>query len=138
MATEPVPKQIPIFPSSNFDGTVAFYEKLGFVEENRFGSNYLIIEHPAGLELHFYGAGKVKTRSNDHAGYIRFDAAEPVEALHSAWAEAAADPTFGDVAGKAGRVLGLTDTDYGLKEFAVLDVDGNLLRVGGVTGDVVQ
>jgi len=133
MAIDQAPAQLPIFPSSDFDRTVAFYSALEFDEVSRFGSNYLIIEHASGIELHFYGAGKVKSKSNDHAVYIRFETVEPVDELHSAWSAIAATTAFDVVAGKAGRVLPPTDTDYGLREFALLDADGNLLRIGSPT-----
>ncbi len=131
MATPQAPTQIPVFPSSDFERTAAFYATLGFIESNRFGTNYLILEHPVGIELHFYGAGKVKSKANDHAVYIRFGSVEPVNSLHSAWEVIAESSGFAVVAGKAGRVLPPVDTDYGLREFALLDADGNLLRIGG-------
>lgn len=131
MATQQAPTQIPIFPSSDFDRTTAFYDTLGFIEENRYGTNYLIVQHPVGIELHFYGAGKVKSKANDHAVYIRFGSVVPVDSLHAGWAVIAESSGFAVVAGKAGRVLPPVDTDYGLREFALLDPDGNLLRIGG-------
>lgn len=131
MAIDTAPTQIPIFPSSDFDQTVTFYSLLGFIEENRYGSHYLIVGHPSGIELHFYGAGKVKSKSNDHACYVRFSSAEPVDELHQQWSLVAEEPGFAAIAGKAGRVIEPIDTDYGLREFALLDSDGNLLRIGG-------
>ena len=125
------PVQIPIFPSSDFDRTAAFYSVLGFAETNRFGSVYLIIEHAVGVELHFFGAGKVKTTRNDHAAYIRLTSSTNSDALYASWAEAADSPEFAVAAGKAGRLVAPSDTDYGLREFALLDNDGNLLRIGG-------
>ncbi len=134
MATPNAPTQIPIFPSSDFDRTAAFFEMLGFTEEARYGANYLIITHPMTLELHFYGAGKVKSKANDHAAYVRFDSVEPIDSLHAAWELAARSSGFAVVAGKAGRVLPPVDTDYALREFALLDPDGNLIRLGGNLG----
>lgn len=131
MATSTSPTQIPIFPSSDFDRTAAYYEMLGFIEETRYGMNYLIIKHPVGLELHFYGAGKVKSKTNDHAAYFRFASVGLIDSLHTIWEAAAVSSTFAAIAGKAGRVLAPMDTDYGLREFALLDPDGNLLRLGG-------
>lgn len=123
--------QLPIFPSSDFDRTAAFYGTLSFTEENRFGDYYLILEHEAGMELHFYGAGRVKTKSNDHAAYIRFETAAESDELYERWAPIAESSAFSAVAGKAGRLVHPSDTDYGLREFALLDSDGNLLRIGG-------
>lgn len=125
--------QIPVFPSSGFDGTAAFYAHLGFTETNRFDDHYLIIEHPVGMELHFYGAGSVKPRTNDHAVYIRFETATPVDELFTRWNGLTNTPAFARLAGKIGRLTPPVDTDYGLREFALIDHDGNLLRIGGVT-----
>lgn len=124
--------QIPVFPSSGFDGTVAFYKHLRFTESARHGDNYLILEHELGMELHFYGAGSVKPRTNDHAMYVRFDSATEVDELYTLWNGLANTPAFARVAGKIGRLHAPVDADYGLREFAVIDHDGNLMRIGGV------
>lgn len=121
--------QIPIFPSSDFDATVAFYSHLEFSESARYGDYYLIVGHPIGLELHFFSAN-VKPRSNDHNAYARFDSLEELDALFARWNGFANTPAFARVAGKIGRLHAATDTDYGMREFAVVDHDGNLLRIG--------
>ncbi|MFT7474759.1 MAG: catechol 2,3-dioxygenase-like lactoylglutathione lyase family enzyme [Verrucomicrobiales bacterium] len=125
------PKQIPILPSSDFDATTAFYVLLGFTEIDRFGDHYLLLEHTIGMELHFYCAGKVKPKSNDHAAYIRFETDDEANALHTRWNGITNTPGFARVAGKVGRLTSISYTDYGLREFALLDLDGNLLRIGG-------
>ena len=128
--------QIPIFPSSDLDATAAFYAAIGFAETARFADHYLILVHAdAGMELHFYGAGKVKPKSNDHAAYVRYETATEVSLLHTRWVGITNTPGFARVSGKMGRLVAMTDTDYGLREFALLDLDGNLLRIGGVITD---
>lgn len=122
--------QLPIFPSSDFDATVELYSLIDFNEGNRFGEQYLIIDHPLGLELHFFPA-KVKPRSNDHMAYIRFEALADLDALAERWAGLTNTPAFARAAGKIGRLHAPVDTDYGLREFALVDADGNLLRIGG-------
>ncbi len=122
--------QIPIFPSSGFDGTIAFYSHFGFAETARHGDEYLIVEHPSGIELHFYGGGTVKPRTNDHAAYVRFQSVETLDQLYARWNGLGNTPAFSRVAGKIGRLHAPVDTDYGLREFAVIDHDGNLLRLG--------
>lgn len=42
------------------------------------------------------------------------------DALHAAW----------QAAGTGGRLTAVADTPYGLREFAHIDPDGNLLRIG--------
>ena len=122
-------KQIPIFPSSDFDRTVEFYGRIDFVEGARYGDEYLIIDHPAGLELHFYAA-KVKPRTNDHGAYVRFDSLDELDALYARWNGLTNTPAFARADGKIGRMHNAVDTDYGMREFALLDADGNLLRLG--------
>ena len=123
-------KQIPIFPSSDFDRTVELYSRIGFIESRRHGGEYLIIEHAgAELELHFY-ADKVKPRTNDHGAYIRFDSIDDFDALYARWKGLTNTPAFARAAGKIGKMTAAVDTDYGMREFALLDADGNLLRVG--------
>ncbi len=135
MGSEPSSRtmQIPIFPSSGFDGTAAFYARIDFSETNRFGDDYLILEHDAGLELHFYPA-KVKPRTNDHGAYVRFDSLDELDALYKRWNGLTNTPAFARVAGKIGKLHAPVDTDYGLREFALLDADGNLLRFGAPHG----
>lgn len=122
--------QIPIFPSSGFDGTAAFYGHIGFAETARFGDGYAILVHPAGMELHFCSAN-VKARTNDHGAYVRFDSLDELDSLYAAWNGRSNTPAFARIAGKIGRLHAPVDTDYGLREFALIDHDGNLLRLGG-------
>ena len=126
-------KQIPIFPSSDFDRTVELYGRIDFVEVNRFGDEYMIIEHPVGMELHFFSSG-VKPRTNDHGAYIRFESLDEFEDLYRRWNGLTNTPAFARAAGKIGRMHAAVDTDYGLREFALLDADGNLLRLGAPLG----
>ncbi|HET9614784.1 MAG TPA: hypothetical protein VFP22_08225, partial [Candidatus Limnocylindrales bacterium] len=93
----------------------------GFVQDGKWG-DYLILVHPAGVELHFHleghwGYGGV----NSGEAYIRFDSASEAEDLHRAWAAA------------AGSVSEPHETFYGLVEFALDDPFGNKIKVGGPT-----
>ena len=121
--------QLPIFPSGAFDATAAFYGHLEFDEAGRFGDEYLIMTHTAGLELHFFSAS-VKPRTNDHGAYVRFEERADLDALYTRWNGRCNTPAFARVAGKIGRLGAPVDTDYGLREFALIDHDGNLLRLG--------
>ena len=113
---------IPILPSSDFDDTSEFFARLGFSENGRWPESYLILEHPVGIELHFFWSKRLSPRTNDHGVYIRFDTAEAVDELHAHWAVV-------DLGG--GRITEPEDMDFGLREFAVLDPMRNLLRIGG-------
>lgn len=125
-------KQIPIFPSGDFDRTVELYSRIDFTESNRYGSDYLIIEHSAGLELHFYSAN-VKPRTNDHGAYVRITLLADLDSLYKRWSGLTNTPAFARAAGKIGKLHAAVDTDYGMREFALIDADGNLLRIGAPT-----
>ena len=114
---------IPILPSPDFDDTVRFYELIGFSEEGRWPGRYLIIEHPAAIELHFFHLPDLDVASNDHGAYIRFDSDFEAESLYNQWW--AARP-------EGGSLREPSTTDYGMFEFALLDPHRNLLRVGGL------
>ena len=122
-------EQIPIFPSSDFDRTAAFYGRIEFTEANRFGEDYLIVEHDAGIELHFFPAS-TKPRTNDHGAYVRFGSTDQLDEIYSRWLGLTNTPAFARVAGKIGKLHAPVDTDYAMREFALLDADGNLLRLG--------
>ena len=113
---------IPILPSPDFDQTTAFYELIGFSEEGRWPGAYLILEHAASIELHFFHAPKLNTTKNNHGAYIRFDSDFEAESLYNQWWAASPD---------GGTLHPPGATEYGLLEFALLDPHGNLLRVGG-------
>jgi hypothetical protein len=115
---------VPILPSRNLDETLAFYLRLGFelqgapIEKYR----YLIIGR-GSIELHFWDAPDVDPLTTDASCYIRVDDAD---ALHREWQEVGieSDPVTGS------RLMPPVDTDYGIREFALVDRSGNLLRVG--------
>jgi catechol 2,3-dioxygenase-like lactoylglutathione lyase family enzyme len=115
---------VPILPSRNLDETLEFYEQLGFelrgapIEKYR----YLIIGR-GSIEVHFWDAPDVDPLTTDASCYIRVDDAD---ALHREWEAVGvqSDPVTGS------RLMPPTDTEYGLREFALVDKSGNLLRVG--------
>ena len=115
-------KTIPILPSKDFDETAQFYAALAFREVGRWPRAYLILRREDDLELHFWSKPEVDAATNDVACYIRFDNAAEAIALYRAWASNVPP---------AGRLHPPKETDYGLVEFALLDVHGNLLRIGG-------
>ncbi len=115
-------KTIPILPSKDFSETAEFYAALAFREVGRWPREHLILRRDDGLELHFWNKPEVDAATNDVACYIRFDTALEARALHEAWASCLPP---------GGRLHPPKGTDYGLVEFALLDVHGNLLRIGG-------
>ena len=115
---------VPILPSRNLDETLAFYERLGF--RNRGAPpdewNYLIIGRDGG-ELHFIDAPTVDPLTTDAGCYVRVTDAD---ALFEEWQQigVAEDSATGS------RLIPPSDTEYGMREFAVVDQSGNLVRIG--------
>jgi hypothetical protein len=115
---------VPILPSRNLRETLAFYERLGF--ENRGAPpeqwDYLIIGR-GDIHLHFFGMPEIDPLTTIAGCFVYVDDAD---ALYEQWLEVGieADPETGS------RLVAPVDTDYRMREFAVVDKSGNLLRVG--------
>ena len=115
---------VPILPSRDLNATLAFYRRLGF--ENAGAApdewDYLILRR-RGLQLHFYRDPNVDPLTTDHSCYIYTDSAD---ALCDEWKSIGVptDATTGS------RLQVPVDTDYGMREFALIDPSGNLVRVG--------
>lgn len=116
---------IPILPSRDIPATVAFYRRLGFSGgPHAFDAGYAILTLD-GIELHFFAHGTLVPTDNDAGCYIRTDR---VDALHALFARAGL-PASGQP-----RLTHAEDKPWGLREFALVDEDGNLVRVGQVIG----
>ena len=115
---------VPILPSRDLNETLAFYERLGF--ENRGAPpeqwDYLIIGR-GEIHLHFFSMPDVDPLTT-YAGCYLF--VEDAQALHDEWA-ATGVPTEAET---GSRLMAPDDTDYGMREFALVDRSGNLIRVG--------
>jgi catechol 2,3-dioxygenase-like lactoylglutathione lyase family enzyme len=115
---------VPILPSRDLDETLSFYERLGFdlrgapIERFR----YLIIGR-GSVELHFWDAPEVDPLTTDFSCYLRV---RDADALYSEWERIGvpSDRKTGS------RLMPPWDTDYGLREFALVDLSGNLIRIG--------
>ena len=115
---------MPIMPSKDLDETLAFYERLGFENAGLAPSewNYLIIRR-GSVQLHFYAEPKIDPLTRSSSCYVFTDDAD---ALYDAW-NAIGIPTD---ATTGSRLQVPVDTDYGMREFALVDPSGNLVRVG--------
>ena len=116
-------RAVPILPSRDLRESLVFYERLGF--ENRGAPpeqwDYLIIGR-GQVELHFYLDEAVDPLTTSASCYLYADDAQ---ALYDEWQPLVSrDPATGS------RLQGPVDTDYGLREFALIDRSGNLVRVG--------
>ncbi|HEY9306767.1 MAG TPA: VOC family protein [Microbacterium sp.] len=116
-------RAVPILLSRDLRETLAFFERLGF--ENRGAPpeewGYLIIGRGTA-ELHFTEDLSVDPLRTSSMCYLYVDDAERV---YEDWADAVdPDPATGS------RIVAPVTTDYGMREFAVVDRSGNLVRVG--------
>lgn len=110
---------IPILPSRSLEQTLAFYGRLGF-EGEIVGEAYAIFTR-GPLELHFFLHTGL-TPADSFAGcYLRV---ADVDSLYAAMC------AVGLPARGIPRIDRLEDKPWGMREFAVIDEDGNLLRVG--------
>ena len=115
---------IPILPSRDFDATAAFWSPFDFAEIGRWEREYLILRHEdLAIELHFWHDATVDRWTNDVACYIRFDTPDEAVACHAAWAGVAVPEPASMSAPKL--------EDWGAVEFHIIDVHGNLVRLGG-------
>lgn len=114
---------IPILPSRSISDTVVFYQRLGFEGgAHDFDSSYAILKR-GDAELHFF-IHKALVPADSWAGcYLRV---ADVDSFYRV-ASSCALPRHG-----IPRMEPLEDKPWGLREFAIVDVDGNLVRVGQI------
>ena len=118
----PDDKAIPILPSRDLAATVSFYRRLGFEGDIHSHGDYAILVRGTA-ELHFFTQRELKP-AESHAGcYIRV---ADVDSIYRAFA-AAGLPGQG-----IPRLDRLENKPWGLREFALVDADGNLVRVGQI------
>ena len=112
----------PILPSADFPATVAFYETLGFDVTGQW-PDYLIISGPDGIQLHFWHKPDVNRWTNDVACWIGYPSVNAVRRRHAAWSQVRVPPPAQlNEPLEAGHLV----------EFQLIDLHGNLLRIGAV------
>jgi catechol 2,3-dioxygenase-like lactoylglutathione lyase family enzyme len=120
---QPCDLAIPILPSRSMSDTVAFYRRLGFEGgPHAFDSGYAILRRGT-VELHFFLHADLDPADSFAGCYLRV---ADVDSFHRACATVAL-PSRGRP-----RMDALQDKPWGLREFAIVDPDGNLLRIGQV------
>jgi catechol 2,3-dioxygenase-like lactoylglutathione lyase family enzyme len=113
-------KLSPILPSRDIAATAEFYARIGFAPVYR-DEDYLLVQRD-GAELHFFRAPWHDPIASDHGAYLRPD---DIDAFS---AEVAA---LGLPSGPAfPRFLPAEDKPWGMREAALWDPDGNLIRAG--------
>lgn len=114
---------IPILPSRSISATVTFYTRLGFEGgAHEFDPNYAILRRGA-IELHFFTHKTLVPSESSAACYIRVT---DVESFYRSCLDSQL-PRHG-----IPRMEVLEDKPWGLREFAIVDPDGNLIRVGQI------
>jgi catechol 2,3-dioxygenase-like lactoylglutathione lyase family enzyme len=117
---------IPILPCRSVSATVAFYQRLGFEGgAHELNSDYAIL-HRGAVELHFFTHKELVPAESSAGCYIRV---LDVEGIYSAFLQCQL-PSVG-----IPRMDSLENKPWGLREFAVIDLDGNLLRIGQIIQD---
>jgi catechol 2,3-dioxygenase-like lactoylglutathione lyase family enzyme len=116
-----MPGVAPILPSRDLEATSLFYERLGFSRSGLWPGEYLIVRR-WDIGLHFFHSDELDPWSSIAGCYLYVDDADT---LHAEFARL-------DLPGEGiPRLHGEPeDTDYGLREFALVDPDGNLVRIG--------
>jgi catechol 2,3-dioxygenase-like lactoylglutathione lyase family enzyme len=111
----------PILPSRDLEATAAFYERLGFEQDGLWPEEYLIVVR-GRVGLHFFHHADLDPWSSIAGCYLYVRDADEL------WRELAAlDLPAEGIPRLHGEP---EDTDYGAREFALVDPDGNLLRIG--------
>ncbi len=120
---QPYDLAIPTLPSRSITATVAFYRRLGFEGgAHQFDSEYAILRRGA-VEVHFFTHKELLPAESSAGCYIRvLDVGSLYRSFSSSQLPCTGIP----------RIDPLEDKPWGLREFAVVDPDGNLLRIGQV------
>jgi catechol 2,3-dioxygenase-like lactoylglutathione lyase family enzyme len=114
---------IPILPSRALGETIAFYKRLGFEGgAHESDAGYAILRRGT-LELHFFSHPKLLPAESSAGCYLRV---RDVESIYKSFSTSQL-PRQG-----IPRMDTLEDKPWGLREFAVIDPHGNLLRIGQV------
>ncbi|MGH8970778.1 MAG: bleomycin resistance protein [Actinomycetes bacterium] len=108
----------PVLPTRDVPAALARYEKLGFaVDPYGDGDDGYSFVNRGDVWLHLCRVDDVDPRTTMVSVYLYVGDAD---ALYAEWSGS----------GVEGRFDEPTDTDYGLREGAYIDPDGNLLRYG--------
>ena len=111
---------IPILPSRSLNDTLAFFQRLGFDGRIHSHGDYAILTRGTA-ELHFFTHRQLRPAESSAGCYIRVS---DVESFYQASASAKL-PRKG-----IPRRDALEVKPWGMREFAIVDPDGNLIRIG--------
>jgi len=112
---------IPVLPSRDLEETAQFWAKLGFEEVFRYPEEGYSILRNGAFEVHFFRWAELDPTSNFSSCYLRV---ADVDAWYGRFARAELPargmPSLG----------GIEKKFYNMREFRLVDPDGNLVRVG--------
>lgn len=114
---------IPQLPARSMERTLAFYRRLGFDTEIVSPNGDYAIADRGSLEIHFFAHYPLVPAESAFGCYLRVS---DVDALHADFAKAGL-PDAG-----IPRITAIEDKPWGMREFAVVDEDGSLIRIGQV------
>jgi hypothetical protein len=108
---------VPTLPMRDAKATRAFYEKLGFIcaHEQMPPDSFLFLIR-GGIQLQFFEAPGIDGEIRDHTCYIYVD---DLEGTHRSFAAA-----------EVGKLMPIEMKPWGVPEFVLIDINGNMLRVG--------
>jgi hypothetical protein len=106
-----------VLPLRDIDEAIDHYRSLGFAVRAYEGDAPYGFAERDGVHLHLAQVSGLDPATNPCSVYLYVDDAD---ALHGQWSEA----------GVRGRLIAPVDAEYGLREGAHVDPDGNLLRFG--------
>ena len=106
---------IPVLPSLNLDETVAFYALIGFKIWSRHEGDYAVLARE-DQEMHFFLMAQLVPSESFFGCYWRVT---DVQALYDEYA-AIGMPNLHPIEEKP----------WGMREFALIDPHGNLIRIG--------
>ena len=109
----------PILPCRDVGAAEAFWAPLGFVTVYR-DADYLLMTRD-GAEVHFWRNPALDPAANDAGAYLR---PSDIDALDAEWG-ALGLPDEG-----IPRLVRAEDKPWGMRELALVDPDGNLIRAG--------
>lgn len=112
---------IPILLSKDLRETAAEYRSLSFSLDEKHMANGYLVAQLDDIEIHFSYAENLDPKANQSKCYIR---TEEVDAIHKLW-------QFAKIQNSGiPRLENIEDKPWGMREFAFVDANGNLIRVG--------
>lgn len=112
-------KLSPILPARDIPATKGFWTRLGFHTVYS-DDDYLLMKRE-GAEVHFFHHAALDPARNDHGAYLR---PADVDALDREWS------ALGLPATGIPRLMRAEDKPWGMRELALIDPNGSLIRAG--------